>query len=60
VNDSTGWSTGLTVTADGDAVIAHAGAAALRLTADRTGLTTALSRVLHRDGFPPAMTEAGC
>src|SRR6266704_777119 len=53
VNDSTGWSKGLTVTADGDAVIAHAGAAALRLTADRTGLTTALSRVLHRDGFTP-------
>src|SRR6266702_172512 len=53
VNDSTGWSKGLTVTADGDAVIAHAGAAALRLTADRTGLTTALSRVLRRDGFTP-------
>src|SRR6266705_3210504 len=53
VNDSTGWSKGLTVTAGGDAVIAHAGAAALRLPADRTGLTTALSRVLHRDGFTP-------
>src|SRR6266542_5781041 len=53
VNDSTGWSKGLTVTADGDAVIAHAGVAALRLTADRSGLTTALSRVLHRDGFTP-------
>src|SRR6266581_4547044 len=53
VNDSTGWSKGLTVTADGDAVISHAGAAVLRLTADRTGLTTALSRVLHRDGFTP-------
>src|SRR6266536_747119 len=53
VNDSTGWSKGLTVTADGDAVISHAGAAALRLTADRSGLTTALSRVLHRDGFTP-------
>jgi hypothetical protein len=53
VNDFTGWSTGLSVTADGDAVISHAGAAALRLTADRTGLTTALSRVLHRDGFIP-------
>jgi hypothetical protein len=53
VNDFTGWSKGLTVTADGDAVIAHAGAAALRLTADRTGLTAALSRVLRRDGFIP-------
>ncbi len=27
VNDSTAWSKGLTVTADGDAVISHAGAA---------------------------------
>lgn len=53
MNDFTGWTKGLTVTADGDAVIPHAGAAALRLTADRTGLTTALSRVLHRDGFTP-------
>jgi hypothetical protein len=53
VNDFTGWSKGLTVTADGDSVISHAGAAALRLTADRTGLTTALSHALHRDGFTP-------
>jgi hypothetical protein len=53
VYDFTGWSKGLTVTADGDAVIPHAGAAALRLTADRTGLTTALSRALQRDGFTP-------
>jgi hypothetical protein len=53
VNDSTGWSKGLTVTSGGDAVISHAGAAALRLTADRTGLTVALSRVPRRDGFTP-------
>jgi hypothetical protein len=53
VTDFTGWSKGLTVTADGDAVISHAGAAALRLTADRSGLTMALSRVLRRDGFIP-------
>ena len=53
MNDSTAWSKALTVTADGDAVVSHAGAAALRLTADRTGLTTALSRALHRDGFTP-------
>jgi Transposase DDE domain group 1 len=54
VNDSiSAWSKGLTVTADGDAVISHAGAATLRLTAVRTGLTTALSRVLRRDGFTP-------
>lgn len=53
MNDFTAWSRGLAVTADGDAVISHAGVAALRLTADRTGLTTALSRVLRRDGFIP-------
>jgi Transposase DDE domain group 1 len=53
VNDLTGWAKGLTVTTDGGAVISHAGAAALRLTADRSGLTTALSRVLQRDGFTP-------
>jgi hypothetical protein len=53
VNDFTGWSKGLTVTADGDTVISHAGAAALRLIADRTGLTTALSPVLRREGFAP-------
>src|SRR6266536_3390789 len=47
VNDFTAWSKGLTVTTTGDAVISHAGAAALRLTADRTGLTTALSHVLR-------------
>ncbi len=53
MNNFTGWSKGLTVTADGDAVISHAGAAALRLTADRAGLTKALSRALRRDGFTP-------
>src|SRR5258706_2772046 len=53
VNDFTAWSRGLAVTADGDTVIPHAGAAALRLTADRTGLTAALSLVLRRDGFTP-------
>jgi hypothetical protein len=53
VNDLTGWSKGITFTTDGDSVISHAGAAALRLTADRTGLTTALSRLLQRDGFTP-------
>jgi hypothetical protein len=53
VNDFTAWSKGLTITTDGDAVISHAGAAALRLAADRTGLTAALSRVLGRPGFIP-------
>lgn len=32
---------------------AHAGAALLRLTAERTGLTRALSHVLDREGFSP-------
>jgi hypothetical protein len=37
------WSTGLTVTGNGTGVIAHAGAGAVRLLADRVGLTDALS-----------------
>ncbi len=49
--DSTRWSQRLTVT--GKNVIAHAGAAALRLVADRTGLTQALSDILDRDDFSP-------
>ena len=53
MNDFTGWAKGLTITADGDAVIPHAGAATLRLTADRTGLTAALSQALHREDFTP-------
>src|SRR5262245_8578580 len=53
VTYSTAWSRALAVTADGGAVISHAGVAAVRLTADRTGLTTALSRVLRREGFTP-------
>lgn len=53
MHDSTRWSRRLTATANGDSVIPHAGAVALRLTADRTGLTTALSGVLVRDGFTP-------
>src|SRR6266700_4327265 len=53
VHDSTRWSQRLTVTANGTNVVAHAGAAALRLTADRTGLTGALSATLHREDFTP-------
>lgn len=53
MNDSTRWDAGLTVTANGDNIIAHAGAATLRLTADRVGLTRALSQALHRDDFDP-------
>lgn len=41
------------VTAGGKGVVSHAGAVALRLTADRTGLTGALSQALQRPDFTP-------
>jgi hypothetical protein len=53
VQDITGWSRRLAVTAAGKGVVSHAGAVALRLTADRSGLTAALSGALRRDGFDP-------
>ena len=49
----TTWSKDLTVEVAGRAVINHAGAAALRLIADRSGLTGGLSRALTRPGFAP-------
>jgi len=49
----TGWSRDLSVDTGGRDVINHAGAAVLRLLADRTGLTTGLSRALARRGFVP-------
>ena len=51
--DVTGWSRDLSVEVGGRGVINHAGAAALRLIADRTGLTGGLSRALARRGFTP-------
>lgn len=51
--DVTGWSRDLSVEVGGHGVINHAGAATLRLIADRTGLTGGLSRVLVRRGFVP-------
>lgn len=42
----TGWSRGLSVTADGEGIVSHAGLALLRGLADKTGLTTGLSRAL--------------
>lgn len=42
----TGWSRGLEVTADGEGIVSHAGLALLRGLADKTGLTTGLSRAL--------------
>ena len=47
------WSKGLTVEVDGHGVVSHTGSAALRLIADNTGLTAALSRGLARRGFSP-------
>ncbi len=50
---STAWSAGLSVSGDGTGVVAHAGSAAVRLLADRTGLTDALSSAVARRGFIP-------
>jgi Transposase DDE domain group 1 len=47
------WSKDLTVEVDGHGVVSHAGSAVLRLLADNTGLTAALSTVLARRGFTP-------
>jgi hypothetical protein len=49
----TSWSRDLTVEVGGRDVINHAGASALRLLADRTGLTMGLSRALARPDFLP-------
>ena len=50
---TTGWSRDLSVDIAGRDVINHAGAAALRLVTDRTGLTAGLSRALARRDFLP-------
>src|ERR1017187_7100202 len=47
------WSKGLVGEAGGHGVVSHAGSAATRLLADRTGLTGALSAALARRGFTP-------
>jgi hypothetical protein len=44
--NTTGWSLGLEVTADGQGVVSHAGLALLRQLTDKTGLTAGLSRAL--------------
>lgn len=49
----TSWSAGLSVTADGVGVVAHAGSIATRLLADRTGLTDELSKAMTRSKFTP-------
>ena len=49
----TAWSQGLSVTADGTGVVPLAGAVAVRLLADRVGLTDGMSAALSRRGFAP-------
>ena len=49
----TSWSAGLSVTADGVGVVAHAGSIATRLLADRVGLTGELSKAMARRNFTP-------
>ena len=49
----TSWSSGLSVSADGVGVVAHAGSVGLRLLADRTGLTSELSAAMARRSFAP-------
>ena len=51
--NSTSWSSGLSLAADGTGVVAHAGGVAVRLLADRVGLTQALSLALARRSFTP-------
>jgi hypothetical protein len=51
--ERTSWSRGLHVSADGSGVVAHVGSVALRLLADRVGLTDRLSIALTRRLFTP-------
>lgn len=62
----TGWSEDLRVSTDGDGVVSMVGVAALRMLADRTGLTQAISVILARPGFRPVhdrgrvLTDMAC
>ena len=51
--DVTGWSRDLSVEVAGRGEVSHVGTVAVRLLADRTGLTQGLSRALARRGFTP-------
>jgi hypothetical protein len=53
VGELTAWSRDLTVEVGGHGVVSHTGSAAVRMLADRTGLTGALSKALYRCGFTP-------
>jgi len=50
---STVWSKSLDVTAGGQGIVSHAGVVLLRALADRTGLTSGLSKALARRRFIP-------
>jgi hypothetical protein len=54
----TSWSQGLSVAADGSGVVPLAGSVAVRLLADRAGLTESLSTALARRGSLLVMTAA--
>lgn len=54
-----GWAQGLLVSGDGTGVVALAGSGAVRLLADRSGLTGALSTALARRGFVPGHDRGG-
>ena len=49
----TTWSSGLSVSADGTGVVSHAGSIAVRLLADRSGLTKELGKATARRSFAP-------
>lgn len=53
MSELTSWSKDLNVEIAGRDVVNHAGSAALRLLADRSGLTAGLSGALARRGFCP-------
>lgn len=52
--EPTAWSKDLAVEVGGQGVVSHAGSAAVRLIADRLGLTGALSKALWRRGLSGA------
>ena len=49
----------MSVTGDGGAVIAHAGSIGLRMLAENTGLTGALSASMARRSFVPSVHDRG-
>ena len=53
MDELTAWSRDLTVEVGGHGVVSHTGSAAVRMLADRSGLSAALSKALHRRGFNP-------